>query len=161
MSGVTNQCELILARLAAIGAELAALPEGDPDWIRSFSRNKLDHSAVKVPAIVLLDGDEEADDADPIRGDGQGGKAARRVEMTPSVAILVQAKQEDIGTEMNRIRRAWLNRVLTDDDLIALCGGVNGYIRYQNTNRSYQIGRNMDGTMLVNVAFGYTFRPTA
>lgn len=152
--------EMILARLEAIGAELAGLPENHAQWIRSFNRNKLDYSAVKLPGIVLLDGDDEADDADPVRGDRTGGRAARKCEMSPQVAILVQAGQERIGREMNRVRRAWLNRVLNDADLITLCG-PEGYIRYQGTNRSYQIGRNMDGTMLVNVSFGYIFKPTA
>lgn len=147
--------EDILLRLLAIANAMKAAA-----LLKTVDRNKLDISETNLPQFVLLDSDEAADDNDPVPGGERGRRAPRKVEMIPQVFLCAKGLSEDAGSRLNVLRNEWLNRVLSDEQLAALTG-VNGYVRYKECVSSFRIGRQLDSTMLVTVAFGYILKPTA
>ena len=94
---MTDRRELILMRLL----EIARGIEG----VTSAFRNRDEISEKQRPAIVILDADEAADDADPV---SRSSRAPRRVAMTPEIYILLGAKPEHVGTEINALRAKFI-----------------------------------------------------
>lgn len=147
--------ELILLRLLAIGEEMRVA-----GLVRTVDRNKLDLDPKDFPQFVLLDSDETADDAWQTRTGAAARAAPNLVEMSPQVFLCEKGLSEEAGSKLNVLRFAWLSRVLSDETLSGLTG-ENGYARYQSALSSFRMGRQLDSTMLVTVAFGYIFKPTA
>ena len=144
---MTDRREMIFTRLL----EIAVGVEG----IVAAFRNKDEISEKQRPAIVILDADEAADDADP---NSRPSRAPRRVAMTPEIYILLGAKPEDLGTVINTLRARFVKAVLGDAQL-SLIVGSNGDIRYEGCATALARGRSMEGEMGVSFSFTYVLRP--
>ena len=144
---MTDRRELILVRLL----EIAKGIEG----IAGAFRNRDELSEKQRPAIVILDADEAADDADP---GSRPARSPRRVAMTPEIYILLGAKPEDLGSTINTLRARFVKAVLSDTQLISIVG-TNGDIRYEGCATALARGRSMEGEMGVSFSFTYVLRP--
>jgi hypothetical protein len=144
---MTDRREMILARLL----EIARGIEG----IAAAFRNRDEISEKQRPAIVILDADEAADDADPA---SRPTRSPRRVAMTPEIYILLGAKPEDLGSVINSLRARLVSAVLTDAMLLSIVGS-NGDIRYEGCATALARGRSMEGEMGVSLSFTYVLRP--
>ena len=146
---MTDKREAILMRIV----EIAKMVPG----IVAVFRNTDEISEKQRPCILILDADEAADDADP-SGLSRHPNAPRRVGMTPEVYVMLGAKPEHIGTELNLFRAAILKAVLTDAALASLVGS-NGDIRYEGCATALARGRMMEGEMGLSFTFTYVLRP--
>src|ERR1700724_635465 len=99
--------EEILVRLLEIVA--AALPKAE--------RNKNDFSDLARPAGVVLDGDEKANEQDPVN---RPPDAPRRGTMAAAIVALASGASATIGTTMNAYRVQLLKGIATDAILIGL-----------------------------------------
>ena len=139
--------ELILSRLL----DIASVTEG----VVAAFRNKDEISEKQRPAIVILDADEAADDADP---GSRPARSPRRVAMTPEIYILLGAKPEELGSVINALRARFVKSVLGDSQLGSIVG-TNGDIRYEGCATALARGRSMEGEMGVSFSFTYVLRP--
>jgi hypothetical protein len=144
---MTDRREMILTRLL----EIARSVEG----IITAFRNKDEISEKQRPAIVILDADEAANDADPT---SRPARSPRRISVTPEIYILLGAKPEDLGTAINVLRARLVKAVLTDTSLLAILGS-NGEARYEGCATALARGRTMEGEMGVSFSFTYVLRP--
>ena len=144
---MTDRREMILARLLVIARSCPG--------IAAAFRNKDEISEKQRPAIVILDADEVADDADPGL---RPVRSPRRIGMTPEIYILLGARPEDIGTAINALRATFVKTVLADPDLQAIVG-TSGDIRYEGCATGLARGRNMEGEMGISFTFAYVLRP--
>ena len=144
---MTDRRELILVRLL----EIAKGIEG----IAGAFRNRDEISEKQRPAIVILDADEAADDADPA---SRPARSPRRVAMTPEIYILLGAKPEELGSVINAVRARFVKSVLRDSQLGSIVG-TNGDIRYEGCATALARGRSMEGEMGVSFSFTYVLRP--
>lgn len=144
---MTDKREQILVRLLAISK---AVP-----GIAAAFRNKDEISDKQRPCILILDADEAANDGDPMN---RPNRSPRRVGMTPEIYILLGAKPEDIGTQINTLRASLVKAILTDADLATIVGS-NGDVRYEGCATSLARGRTMEGEMGVSFTFTYVLRP--
>lgn len=138
--------EAILSRLL----EIAAGTEG---VVKAY-RNQDDIPEKSRPAIVILDGDEAADDSDPSRPTN----APRRVGMSPEIYILLGSSPESVGSSINLIRARFVKAVMTDATLRGLTLDGDG-IRYEGCATGLARGRSMEGEMGVSFTFTYVMRP--
>ena len=106
-------------------------------------------------AIVILDADEAADDADPT---SRPSRAPRRIAMTPEIYILLGARPEELGTAINTLRARLVKTILADAQLAGIVGS-NGDIRYEGCATALARGRSMEGEMGVSFSFAYVLRP--
>lgn len=144
---MTDKREQILVRLL----EIASTIQG----VTTAVRNKDEITDKMRPAIIILDADENAADSDP---NGRSSRSPRFVTMTPEVYIVLGAKPENVGTEINVLRARWLKAVLSDTSLSAIVGS-NGDVRYEGCATSLARGRNMEGELGVSISFTYVLRP--
>lgn len=101
-TSATDKREQIIVRLMEVCANHA----------NHVRRNDLNVSDAELPAIIVFDADEGLD---PIEEDRRREASARRiVQMIPEIAILVQADQAQVGSELNRIRTALINAITAD-----------------------------------------------
>ena len=144
---MTDRREMILTRLLEIAVGV--------DGIVAAFRNKDEISEKQRPAIVILDADEAADDADP---GSRPARSPRRVAMTPEIYILLGAKPEELGSVINALRARFVKSVLGDSQLGSIVG-TNGDIRYEGCATALARGRSMEGEMGVSFSFTYVLRP--
>jgi hypothetical protein len=144
---VIDRREMILSRLLEIA--------GSTEGIVAAFRNKDEISEKQRPAIVILDADEAADDADP---SSRPSRAPRRVAMTPEIYILLGAKPEDLGTAINTLRARLVKAILMDPSLLTILGS-SGDARYEGCATALARGRSMEGEMGVSFSFTYALRP--
>jgi len=112
--------EAILQRLLALAGEI--------EGINRTARNVpvIEEGAGQLPALVLLDGDEEASDADPTN---RPSWSKRRIEMMPDLLLAVGATPATVGADLNTLRARIIAAVVTDAALQALVLDRTG-IRY-------------------------------
>ena len=146
---MTDRRERILARLLGIAQAV-------PGLVATF-RNKDEISDRQRPAIVILDADEAADDADPA-GLARRPNAPRRIGMTPEIYLMLGAKPEDVGPAINGFRAAFIKAVLVDSELATIVGS-NGDIRYEGCATGLSRGRTMEAEMGLSFTFSYILRP--
>jgi hypothetical protein len=139
--------EQILQRLVAIldGVE----------GIKKVKRNELDQSETTLPLAVILDGDETADDSDPV---SRPPTAPRIVTMTPEIYVIVAKKAAQVGTDINSMRARVINAIATDAPLIALTHKNEGG-RYEGAASGLSRGRSMMGEVGLSFSFRYVLRP--
>jgi hypothetical protein len=143
--------EDILARLLEV---VATIPN-----IRSAHRNNVDITEDQLPAVLVLDGDEESDGA----GDVSMKQPHRpyNVQMTPEIIIAQQA--DEAGSDLTTLRRELIKRVLTDTELntqIVKTGRYgNGAIRYLGCQTDLGWMRSLHGALRAQFLFKYTLRP--
>lgn len=140
--------ELILDRLLTVAAGVAG--------VRKVARNQQEIADSELPAILIFDADEGADDRDPT---SRPSIAYRRVAMMPEVRIMIGARSSDVGAGINALRAAFIKAVLTDDTLIGLTAERSGP-RYEGCATQLKIGRSMQGDMLVMLRFAYYLKPS-
>jgi hypothetical protein len=140
--------ENILSRLV----ELAAAVPG----INSGLRNKTNPSDQEIPAIVIFDADETADEDDPGK-ESRPADAPRRVVLDPGIEIMAGAASQDIGTVLNGFKAAFWKSIVTDATLLGYVKDRRG-IRYNGCSTDLALGRSMEGNMSLHIAFTYALR---
>jgi hypothetical protein len=139
--------EAILARLLIVA--------GAVDTSLNAIRNESDPAAANLPAVILFDGEEVAQESDP---QGRNALTPRHVAMTPEVQFRLKDKAENVGTKLNLYRAKLIDAVLQDATLLALT--VNGRsIRYQGSMTATERGRSMEGGIGVAFTFTYILKP--
>lgn len=146
---MADKREEILARLVVI--------VGAIDGVVTAARNQPDIDDEQRPAIVILDADEAADDADPA-GVMRGSAARRRIGMSPEIYILLGANPEDVGTTINAMRAKVIKAILMDATLNTIIG-ANGAIRYEGCATGLSRGRGLEAEMGVSFTFSYILNP--
>jgi len=139
--------EQIMARLAALAGALAG--------IANLFRNEIVTDETMLPAICLMEGDEEADDADPA---GRPQTAPRRVTMQPQLVIAAGGEAAALGPALNAWRAALIKAVLTDATLAALSHQGRG-VRYDGMATDLGLGRTQEGQMALMFSITYMLRP--
>lgn len=142
---MTDKRELIIQRLVAIAQSI--------DGIRNVFRNKNVGSDSDCPAIIILDGDEAADDNDPHRQTKTPDP--RRVGMTPEIYVIHGSTPETIGTILNEYRVKLMVAIMGDDTLQSLCEEI----RYEASATDLSRGRSMEGQIGVSFTFTYMMKP--
>jgi len=139
--------EEILTRLVTIAGGISG--------IKTVKRNDLDLPETMLPAIVILDGDETADDNDPV---GRPPKAPRIITMTPEFYVVLSDKAANVGTQINLYRGRVINAVANDAQLIGLTKDSEGG-RYDGAASGLARGRTMTGEIGLSFSFRYVLRP--
>jgi hypothetical protein len=143
--------EDILARLLEV---VATIPN-----IRSAHRNNVDITEDQLPAVLVLDGDEESDGA----GDVSMKQPHRpyNVQMTPEIIIAQQA--DEVGSDLTTLRRELIKRVLTDtklnEQIVRTGRHGNGAIRYLGCQTDLGWMRSLHGALRAQFLFKYTLKP--
>jgi hypothetical protein len=148
---MTDVREDILARLLAV---VATIPN-----MRSAHRNNVDITEDQLPAVIVLDGDEESDGASDV-----SMKQPHRpynVQMTPEIIIAEQSNE--VGSDLTTLRRELIKRVLMDTELneqIVKTGRFgNGAIRYLGCQTDLGWMRSLHGALRAQFLFKYALRP--
>jgi len=118
-------------------------------------RNDLNIPDDKLPAIVILDADEIADESS--YGRGRPAQSPVIVGMTPEIFFLLQEETEACGSALNALRGRFIKGILSDPTLVELCH--NGDIRYEAFSTSFAGGREMNGQAGISFRFNYVMRP--
>jgi hypothetical protein len=139
--------ELILERLAEV---LAAVP-----GVVTFGRNDPTVPESTLPAVLLLDADEEAHE--PTHGRGRPVPSPNWVTMRPEVHIIVEEDPEDLGNTMNLLAERITDAVLNDSELQDLC--KDDEMAYEGLGMSLDMGRTMVGEIELTFAFTYVLWP--
>ena len=145
--------EDILARLLEV---VATIPN-----IRSAHRNNIDITEDQLPAVSVLDGDEESDGASDV-----SMKQSHRpynVQMTPGIIVQMQDNNVALGSVVTAFRQELIKRVLTDTELneqIVKTGRFgNGAIRYLGCQTDVGWTRSGFAALTAQFLFKYTLRP--
>ena len=142
--------ELILARLRKIAESI--------DDVELAARNDLNPSETQVPAIIILEGDEEPSPALPeVRH--RPAATPFPIVMIPEICIVVNEATATLGSTLNAFRAALIKAVTSDSELISLLGG-NGAIAYRGLLSDLGIGRAMLGRMSLKFAITYVVSPS-
>ncbi|MGR9317289.1 hypothetical protein ACU8LZ_12660 [Rhizobium leguminosarum] len=139
--------ELILVRL---GLVIAGVED-----IRKVKRNELDQNESILPLAVILDGDETANDSDPV---SRPPTAPRIMTMTPEIYIIVTDKAASVGTKINLLRCRVISAIANDAEIIALTKDREGG-RYEGAASGLSRGRSMMGEVGLSFSFRYVLRP--
>lgn len=142
--------ELILVRLIAVLEGV-----NGADGVRKVKRNELDQNESTLPLAVILDGDETADDSDPV---SRPPTAPRIMTMTPEIYIIVADKAATVGTKVNLLRSRVINAIAADAEIIALTKDREGG-RYEGAASGLSRGRSMMGEVGLSFSFRYVLRP--
>jgi hypothetical protein len=140
--------EDILARLLVV---VATIPN-----IRSAHRNNVDITEDQLPAVLVLDGDEETNDAQ-----NRQSNSPVMVQMTPEIIIAEQS--DEVGSDLTTLRRELIKLVLLDTELNNLIAKSsprgNGAIRYLGCQTDLGWMRSLHGALRAQFLFKYTLRP--
>lgn len=143
--------ELILARLIVLFKTIIANP-------KHVFRNRLRVADSQLPAICLLDGDEDPDPSS--YGRGRPANTPLVVTMRPEIyAFCSGGTDDDPGPELNALRAAILKVVLNDATLLGLCKDKD--IRFEGFSSGLGQGRSLEGEMAMAFAFVYVLRPAS
>ena len=145
---MTDKREDILVRLLAIYRTV--------DGVAKVARNEQAADDWNFPALLLLDADEEGEEA--ALGRGRPANAPIRVTMTPETYLILGKLPEDVGTELNRYRARIVKAVLTDAELLTIVG-TNGQIAYLGCASSLSRGREIIGDIGLNFEITYILNP--
>lgn len=144
--------EAILARLLAVAAAITG--------VVATARNESEFGELRRPSMTVLEGDEQADDGDPVRQ--RPTNAPRRVTMTPQIIIAVGGPSETVGATINGLRAALIKAVLADTTLQNLCASGRGAgLWYEGSSTELGRGRTMEAEMTVAFSFQYILYPDA
>jgi len=145
---VVDVREDILARLLEV---VATIPN-----IRSAHRNNIDITEDQLPAVLVLDGDEETNEAQ-----NRPSNSPVLVQMTPEIIIAQQA--DEVGSDLTTLRRELIRLVLFDTELNNLIAKSsprgNGAIRYLGCQTDLGWMRSLHGALRAQFMFKYTLKP--
>ena len=145
---VDDKREDILVRLLAVLTGVAGVKTAErnvkvlDDWV--------------LPAGVLLDGDEQADEG--AFGRNRPGETPNLVHMSPQVFVKIADNVPDVGTALNVFRRRVIKAVLFDPGLKTLTG-PNGAICYEGLGTALAAGRTMLGEAAFTFTLTYVLKP--
>jgi len=143
---MADKREQILVRLTAIAEGLSG--------VALAGRNDIGIAESKRPAIVILDGNEQAEEPR-----SEKPRAPRRVVMSPQIFVMATKDAgSNVGSELNAIRAALVKAAATDATLKSLVG-TNGEIQYQGCETGLARGRQVEGEMSVALSFAYILDP--
>lgn len=140
--------EAILARLHVLA--------GRVEDVKTALRGTDTVSETSMPAIVVNGSDEVTDESGHDRG--RPANSPTKVVMMPDIWIFRAEKSADIETLLNELRARFVKAILTDATLIGLVG-TNGQIKYMGCKTNFKRGRQMDGTMRVDITLIYILNP--
>jgi hypothetical protein len=139
--------EAILSRLVALMATVVG--------VDSVSRNVIVDDDGSAKRITVMEGDEIADDSDPVQ---RPPNAPRKIHMQPQLILSAQAKFADVGADLSILRGQAIKLIATDAQLIALT--INGRSgRYIGMESDLAFGRAMFGQMALKFDFAYLLLP--
>ena len=141
--------ESIIARLVVVLGTVAG--------VTTVGRNVTNISDARLPAIIVFDANEEAEDGE---FDRRPPGRLRRISLKPQIILLVQDDSADLGTTLNALRAAVIKAILADDTLIDLTHDNVG-IRYEGCSSGLARGRQMEGQMVLNFSFNYILNPNS
>jgi len=143
---MADKREEILSRLAVVAAGISGVVQ--------VGRNDIGIAESARPAIVILDGNEQAEDPR-----SEKPRAPRRVVMSPQIFVMATGEvASNVGTELNAIRAALIAAVTADATLQSLVG-TNGEISYQGCEVGLARGRQIEGEMSISIGFAYVLEP--
>lgn len=145
--------EQILVRLFEMISGLPAM--------QSSYRNNLDFTEADTPTVILLDGDEETQDANNPDLSARASTIPRSVQMTPQI-VFVEASPGQAGPVLSTLRSDLIKRVLADEQLNGLVNTYrsgNGAIRYLGCTTGFGWLRDMHGAMQLQFLFKYFLKP--
>jgi len=144
---MTDRREQICARLVEIARGL----------VDRVGRNAPNITGRSEPAIVIWDGDEQADPSDGRRP----ANVPIMVEMTPELRVLLGGMSEDVGTLLNGWRIEVIKAVIDD----AVSGGLrtiigsNGSVRYEGLSTGLAAGEQTQAWHGIRFAIRYPLIP--
>jgi hypothetical protein len=145
--------ENILARLLVV---VATIPN-----IKSAYRNNVDITEDQLPAVIVLDGDEESDGASDV-----SMKQPHRpynVQMTPGIIVQVQDANVALGSTIATFRSELIKRVLTDiqlnEQIVKTGRHGNGAIRYLGCQTDVGWTRTGFAALTAQFMFKYALKP--
>lgn len=137
--------------LSTIFSTLQAVP-----GFETCVRNRDQLPADKRPALILLDGDEEARrDAD---ARGRAAYSDNRVILKPEVYIVLETrkpKNENLGQDLNAFRALVLKALLTTSAITDLCSNVF----YAGSITDLAKERIMEGQVGIAIEYTYLLKP--
>ncbi len=145
---MTDQRELIMARLAEV-ANVAG--------VKTVSRNRIDFDDTQLPAVGVLEGDEEV----APNSLGRAARASGRpyiVTAAPQIFIRVGGPSADIGACLNALRAAIIKALLNDQQLNALAADDGG-VQYAGMNSQLHAARSMIGATAMVFVVKYLLYP--
>ena len=141
--------EDILARLLEV---VATIPN-----IRSAYRNNIETAENQLPAVIVLDGDEETSEAN-----NRPSNSPVLVQMTPGFILQTQ-DANTAGSVVNTFRGEMIKRVLFDTELSNLIAKSSprgdGAIRYLGCQTDVGWMRTGYAALTAQFMFKYTLRP--
>lgn len=140
--------EQILSRLTSI--------LGGIEGVTLVLRNSVDVPESKVPALVLLDGDESPLD-DSSFGKGRGPRGPILMQMFPEIYVLLIKEPSDVGPSMNEMRSRIIDAICTDGQLASLAH--NADIRYEGMQTALALGRSLTGEAGLTFGIVYAMYP--
>lgn len=144
---MTDSRERLLATLTTV---LESVP-----GLNTVKRNDLLASEGRLPALIILDGDEEASQA--AEGRGRPGSSPNWVTLRPEMYLIIQEGPTVAGPVLNSLRKRIINHVLTSTTLAACC--KDAQMRYEGCRTALALGRAMVGEMAIDFSFDVLVRP--
>jgi len=144
--------EDILARLLAILNTI--------EVFKLVARN-LDEFPERVrPAVILLDGDEEA--VAELARPWVKGKAYSVIQMNPLIVVSMGGRPQDVGTDINELMARIVTAVMSDVELATIVV-VNAQCGVYYIATDYRLNHSlaMDCDMQMRFAIRYTLLPVA
>lgn len=146
--------EEILVRLVYLGTLV--------DGINKVYRNADNISDGARPAIVILDGDESANDEIKQQGHSRFPLTRNIHSLNPEVQILASSTARDIGTILNQLRASYLKLIKTDlllDDEASLKSLItkNGNVFLDGVSTDFASERGMSGVMTILLEIRFPF----
>jgi hypothetical protein len=145
---MTDQRELIMVRLAEVV---------NVTGVKTVSRNRIDFDDTQLPAVGVLEGDEEVAE-NPL---GRSARASGRpyiVTATPQVFVRVGGISDNIGTDLNTLRAAIIKALLDDADLTAMSMDDGG-MQYAGMQSMLHAARSMIGATAMVFVIKYLLYP--
>ncbi|MDG4903211.1 hypothetical protein P9279_22125 [Mesorhizobium sp. WSM4962] len=120
-------------------------------------RNEPSLSKGDLPAAVLIDGEENTSEQDPL---GRSALRPRIVTMEPEIQFRLEAKAADVGTRLNALRLKANDTILADAALLALT--LNGHhAAYLGMRMVVERGERVEGAIGCGFSFTYVLKPPA
>lgn len=123
------------------------------DGVVQVKRNDPTFAEVRLPGVLVLDGDEEVEDA--VWGKGRPPNGPARVTAYPEIYVVLPPTTQpaNVGNDLHEFKRRIVASILNDADLRGMC--VDGDIRYEGTDTALALGRAMVGEMGIKISFRY------
>ena len=149
---MADRREMILARLEAIAQSF--------DGFTTVGRNLVDLPDDALPALVVVDGDEETiDDAEGVAK--RPPAQHRLMQMRPEIVAILIGAPEALGPDLQGLRAKMVSAVLSDTTLKSASYVLHERMTYEGCETQGGVtGRGVVCGMRMNFTFTYLFRPT-